>query len=163
MPEFHYQVGTVQQSIRVAKVSEQTYQLQLNDQAYLISDPHWQAGYLTFQFEGQQIRCAVVQADQQLWVGLAGEVFRLTKTDPHRTRRQVQAGDSLQVRATMPGTVQAILVEVGTPVQQGQPVLILEAMKMELRLTAPQTGLVDQILVQPGQLVEQGTEVIILA
>jgi biotin carboxyl carrier protein len=56
----------------------------------------------------------------------------------------------------MPGTILEILVAEDDQVQQGQPVIILEAMKMELRLAAPIEGRIEKILVQPGELVQQG-------
>ncbi len=59
-------------------------------------------------------------------------------------------------KAPMPGLVARVQVEVGQEVIAGQPVLVLEAMKMENELKATGPGLVDQILVKPGQAVEKG-------
>ncbi len=59
-------------------------------------------------------------------------------------------------KAPMPGLVAKVQVEVGQEVMAGQPVLVLEAMKMENELKAAGPGLVDQILVKPGQAVEKG-------
>ena len=56
----------------------------------------------------------------------------------------------------MPGLVVKVQVEVGQEVTAGQPVLVLEAMKMENELKAAGPGVVDQILVKPGQAVEKG-------
>ena len=162
MPEFHYHINSKHQTVRLSQVDDHTYRLDLKDQSYLVSNPQWQQGELIFQLEGKQVRCAVAQADEQVWLNLSGETFRLTKSEARRARRHVSAGDAGQVRATMPGTVQAILVKVGEGVQQGDAVLILEAMKMEMRLTAPHAGVVQQILVQSGQLVEQGAVLVVL-
>jgi len=67
-------------------------------------------------------------------------------------------GDSSQreLRAVMPGKVVAVLVEVGTAVEVGQGVLVIEAMKMENEIAAPRSGTVQEIKVQPGQAVEAG-------
>ncbi len=59
----------------------------------------------------------------------------------------------------MPGTVVRVaegLTE-GTTVQAGQPLLWLEAMKMEHRITAPATGKLTALPVAPGRQVEMGT------
>jgi acetyl/propionyl-CoA carboxylase alpha subunit len=63
-------------------------------------------------------------------------------------------GGSLQ--APMPGVVLRLAVEIGDVVEQSQPLVILEAMKMELTVAAPAAGRVRSVLVAPGQLVTAG-------
>ena len=53
--------------------------------------------------------------------------------------------------APMPGTVVAVKVEPGTPVAAGDPVLVLEAMKMQHTVTAPHDGTVTELQVEPGR------------
>ncbi len=55
--------------------------------------------------------------------------------------------------APLPGTVTEILVHPGDRVESGQPILIIEAMKMKNYLRAPRAGQIAAILVQPGQTV----------
>ncbi|MFB7663276.1 biotin carboxylase N-terminal domain-containing protein [Kitasatospora sp. NPDC056138] len=59
--------------------------------------------------------------------------------------------------APMPGTVVRIAVAPGEQVAAGQPLLWLEAMKMEHRVCAPTDGLLTELRVSPGQQVELGT------
>ncbi|GHF37746.1 propionyl-CoA carboxylase alpha chain [Amycolatopsis bartoniae] len=58
--------------------------------------------------------------------------------------------------APMPGTVLRIAVEAGATVSAGEPLLWLEAMKMEHRITAPSDGVVAELPVSVGQQVEVG-------
>ena len=58
--------------------------------------------------------------------------------------------------APMPGTVVSVAVEQGQQVEPGQPVLVLEAMKMQHTVRAPGAGTVTQIDVQPGAQVAAG-------
>jgi len=67
---------------------------------------------------------------------------------------QVGAGSLL---APMPGTVARVGVSVGDQVAQGQPLLWLEAMKMEHVIAAPAAGIVAELPVTPGQQVEVGS------
>jgi glutaconyl-CoA/methylmalonyl-CoA decarboxylase subunit gamma len=60
------------------------------------------------------------------------------------------------IRAPMPGTILSIAAPVGTRVQRGQAVVVLEAMKMNNSIGAPRDGVVAAILVQPGQSVGYG-------
>jgi propionyl-CoA carboxylase alpha chain len=72
-------------------------------------------------------------------------------TDP---AAQLTAGSLL---APMPGTVARIVAAVGDQVRAGQPLLYLEAMKMEHVISAPVAGAVAELPVAPGQQVEVGS------
>jgi methylmalonyl-CoA carboxyltransferase small subunit len=60
------------------------------------------------------------------------------------------------VAAPLAGSVNRILVEVGQSVEEGDVVLVLEAMKMETEITAPKAGKVAAILVSQGEAVQGG-------
>ncbi|MFG1624415.1 biotin carboxylase N-terminal domain-containing protein [Kribbella sp. NPDC049227] len=67
--------------------------------------------------------------------------------------QQVSAGSLV---APMPGTVIRVGVQVGDRVKQGQPLLWLEAMKMEHTISAPADGVLSELRVEAGQQVEVG-------
>jgi len=58
--------------------------------------------------------------------------------------------------AQMPGQVRALLVAKGDSVTRGQTLVILEAMKMEIRVAAPSDGKISRVNVQQGEVVERG-------
>src|SRR3954454_18530604 len=62
---------------------------------------------------------------------------------------------STTLAAPMPGRVVAVPATPGAYVERGQPLVVLEAMKMESALTAPHPGVVAEVLVGPGQTVQQ--------
>ena len=62
------------------------------------------------------------------------------------------AGDS--VRSPMPGRVVAVKVEAGAKVSEGQELMVMEAMKMELTLKAPRDGVVAEVRATAGEFVE---------
>ena len=67
-----------------------------------------------------------------------------------------------RLESVMPGVVRQVMVTVGDAVSAGQPLLILEAMKMENELCAEQPGVVKEILVEPGTAVDGGAALIVL-
>jgi len=66
------------------------------------------------------------------------------------------------VAAPMPGRVVSVNVEVGSPVEHGQTLVVLEAMKMENEIQARMAGVVESIHVNPGQGVELGVLLVTL-
>jgi 3-methylcrotonyl-CoA carboxylase alpha subunit len=69
-------------------------------------------------------------------------------------RAEVAAVGTTQIEAPMPGLVIAISVSAGQEVEEGQPLITLEAMKMQHVLSAPFSARVDEIAVQEGAYVE---------
>ncbi|WP_444542084.1 acetyl-CoA carboxylase biotin carboxyl carrier protein subunit [Chitinimonas arctica] len=72
-----------------------------------------------------------------------------------------EAGGGLT--APMPGTVVAVHVRTGDTVEKGQPLMILEAMKMEHTILAPQAGQVAEVFFQKGEQVKEGAALLEIA
>lgn len=67
------------------------------------------------------------------------------------------------IEAEFAASVWQLNVQPGDTVTTGQPLLALEAMKMESRVPAPMNGVVHEILAKPGDQVEAGTALLVLA
>jgi acetyl-CoA/propionyl-CoA carboxylase biotin carboxyl carrier protein len=87
---------------------------------------------------------------------------------PARPRRSsgassgVAAAGSGAVTVPMQGTIVKVLVEVGSPVEEGQTVCVLEAMKMENNIAAGKSGTVTEVKVAPGDSVGSGDVIVII-
>jgi acetyl-CoA/propionyl-CoA carboxylase biotin carboxyl carrier protein len=88
-----------------------------------------------------------------LWLGRDGYAWAV-RTEPRLTARtaETQATDGI-VTSPMPGTVLTVNVTQGQEVARGQPLLIVEAMKMEHTVIAPLDGTLTDLMVKPGQQV----------
>lgn len=102
------------------------------------------------------------EKDSQTYeIFVAGQRFEVkvederTKTLTSLARGNLHSGEA-SVQAPMPGLVVGIPIEAGAAVNEGQTVIVLEAMKMENDLPAPITGQVKEIHASVGQTVEQG-------
>lgn len=91
---------------------------------------------------------------------LEGEIWRADVSAGAGARRARHADHSLD--APMPGQVLKIFVEVGDRVAKGDPLIVLEAMKMEHQIVAPFAGLVESIACSVGELVQPGVDLIVL-
>ena len=87
----------------------------------------------------------------KLQVGTA--VYTTHLNSKFRNRRFWTRPNEKQVRALIPGTIQRVMVREGDLVVQGQPLLILEAMKMRNEVLSPVDGTVVGVFVQTGEKV----------
>ena len=70
------------------------------------------------------------------------------------------AGEGGRLTAPMPGKVVSFAVKAGDKVSKGQPLAVMEAMKMEHTIAAPQDGVVEELLFVPGDQVMDGDELL---
>ncbi len=72
-------------------------------------------------------------------------------------------GGALELRAIIPGRVLSVNVVAGDVVQAGQPLVVVEAMKMQNELRAPRDGTVERVVASAGATVELGDLLLVLA
>jgi len=117
--------------------------------------------------DGRRLRAFVVADGDRRWVSLdpapeCGPVELMVPTAAAR-RRHGRGGGHDTLEAQMPGVVRQVLAAVGEAVARGQPLVLLEAMKMELRVTAPHAGRVERVAVAEGASVQRGQVLVELA
>lgn len=86
------------------------------------------------------------------WIKTNGGLFPIEVRDREETLMRPRSGDG-RIKAPIPGLIKRILVGVGDEVSAGQPLLVLEAMKMENEIRAPHQGRIKSIDVINGQSV----------
>lgn len=103
---------------------------------------------VTFTVDGYR-KIITIKDKQALTKSVAGSQIQFANQD-----------DDKEIGANIPGTVIKILVKEGDAVKQGQPVAILEAMKMETNVIASSDGVVAHIYVKEGDSVKSGQLVV---
>ena len=110
--------------------------------------------------EGTQQRIAYAAGPSHArWVFLDGHVYLVDTTKPTGTGSRTH-DDELALAAPMPATVSAIHVGPGDQVDDGDVLVTLEAMKMELLVRAPRPGRVRAVGCNVGDLVQPGTPLV---
>jgi len=105
---------------------------------------------------GEQSMHGKVRRDGELFhVFTGGEHFTLTYKDPMAHAGEAEAAGG-RLTAPMPGKVVAVLAAAGKEVKKGEPLVIMEAMKMEHTIAAPSDGLVEEVLYAVGDQVADG-------
>ncbi len=114
-----------------------------------------QPGEISLLFEGRPARLVWAESGGQVWIASHGCTYHLEKPASRSSSQPVESNAERIVRSPMPARVRAVQVAQGEKVDVGQTLLLLEAMKMEIRVKAPVAGSVARLLVADGQAVEK--------
>ncbi|HIJ37316.1 MAG TPA: acetyl/propionyl/methylcrotonyl-CoA carboxylase subunit alpha [Rhodospirillaceae bacterium] len=134
------------------------YRLQLAQTTILASGRLGADGVLVAQLDGVIRRAGYARHGAEVTLFVDGRTLRLTVVDP--LEGEAMESPTGGLLSPMPGTLTAILVEAGSHVSKGQPLAVMEAMKMEHTLRAPHDGVVTALLYKIGDLVEEGVELV---
>ena len=114
------------------------------------------ASWQVVEHEGRVYRVVVVRQGHAVWVGWPGGSVRLERDDEVARRHRREGA----IRAPLTGRVIRVDARAGHEVEADAVLVVLEAMKMEYRLTAPRAGTVRGVHCAVGDLVEQGTTLV---
>lgn len=116
---------------------------------------------LSLALDGTSCRARALRQGERITVFLDGNAYALRATD-RLAPKDGAAPASGRILAPMPGKVLEVTVQPGRAVTRGAVLLLMEAMKVQMRITAPADGVVGTIHCAPGDLVEDGAELVSL-
>lgn len=154
--QFSYKHNETIYTVDLERLASGKYQVQLNDQVYTASLHHHHDNTYVLLFNNKKLLVHIVADNQKRFVKVSDDfASTIEMIDPQaRKKLSTKQGDA-QLKAQMPGQVIEVSVTADQTVQAGQLLLILEAMKMEIRVTAPYDGIVRQIFVSQNEVVER--------
>jgi 3-methylcrotonyl-CoA carboxylase alpha subunit len=158
--DFSLHAGEAALTLRAHLRRDGSFQLDLPDgSAEVIVRADAEGARLTL--DGISMYTRVLRSGDELTVLLPGETHTLHYIDPLAPARETGAGGE-RVLAPMPGRVLEI-AEAGREVRRGDVLVVLEAMKVQMRLTAPRDGVIAAIGCARGDLVQDGAELVTFA
>ena len=116
-------------------------------------------GWYRVEIDDRSSHVAVAQDAGATWVFVDGHVTRVDTPNAGETRVTRKRGEG-SVMSPMPATVVTVNAVVGATVTEGQTLIVLEAMKMELPIKAPRAGVVKAIHCAKGDLVQPGVNLL---
>lgn len=131
-----------------------SYRLTIDDKAFDVEILQVKDGKLDLLIDGKHVIAHVSSDNARRWVTVNGQTFMLTKSSGSK-RRGAGQDNASALAAPMPGLVRAVNVHEGEAVTKGQTLLLLEAMKMEIRIQAPFDGKIASLSVKAGETVER--------
>ena len=119
------------------------------------------AGGFDLRLLGIKSHAVAVVEGHELYLRTRNGRFDLHWVDPFGGDDEEQVGED-KIVAPLPGTVVALLAEVGATLEKGAPILTLEVMKMEQTLRAPFAGVLKAIKCKVGDIVGEGVELAVV-
>lgn len=161
-----------------SQIDETTYQIEINEDGSIVVDGEpvsaslLQVGALglySLLVDSESTELVVEETQRGYRVMLGSRTFDVNVADERELRLAggradlIETGADLTIKAPIPGLVIRVMVGVGDQVEAKQPLVILEAMKMENELRAPRAGIITDVRVKAGESVEQGAGLLVLS
>jgi biotin carboxyl carrier protein len=162
--------GGTDRDIRVTPTGEGCYTVEIAGETHEVDARRFAGGNWSVIIDGQSYDVELEVAGPNESDGhynslVRGRVVQLVVRDERRVRMAITSSrfrveGPQTVLSPMPGKIVKILVDVGREVTEGQPLVIVEAMKMENELRSPKKGKVSAVMVKEGQGVEAGSKLL---
>ena len=134
---------------------DDTWQISLNGISVALALADQYGANLYLKVGEHTVHGSVVRVADSFHVFTQGLQVQLQFHDPMKHAGETEA-EGGRLTAPMPGKVVAVLVSAGQSVKKGEPLVIMEAMKMEHTIAAPHDGVVEEILYAVGDQVTDG-------
>jgi len=134
--------------------NEESFSLRVNGEPVTVRIPELEAAFAEMEWMMVDGRPYEVTFHPKLeWIKAFGGLHKLEVRDMAATAVQPVGNGDGRVKAPIPGLITRVLVKRGQTVRAGEPLLILEAMKMENEIRAPRAGVVSTLPVAVNQSV----------
>ena len=141
----------------------------VDDRSYLLEASEPEPNVYLFKHEGKIFEVFVspqTNSSEPFQVRVGTNELEIALTDPKRLRGSIVGSDIAQGRAeiktAMPGKIVRVLVAVGSKVQNGDGVIVVEAMKMQNELKSPKDGVVAGLRFTEGDTVTAGDILVVV-
>ena len=141
-------------AVSLRHLSGDRYQVRVGDTVHEVEAKALPDGRVRYVLDGQTFEADSARCGKTLQVRVAGHTWRL---DPAEGRAAATEAGGGTIEAPMTGTIGQVLVQAGDQVEEGDPIVVLTAMKMEHKLTAGIAGTVAELDAEVGATVDQGT------
>lgn len=154
--DYRYQVGDEIKTVTVERKNGR-FLVTVDGETFDVGVASSEPNLFNLEIGGRRWRTVVGHRENKRCVALNGDVWRIERVTETRRQRSGSGGAaSGGLESAMPGQVLDVLVSVGDAVLAGDTLVLLEAMKMELRITAPMDGTVKAVHCAAGETVNRG-------
>jgi biotin carboxyl carrier protein len=162
---FDIEINGHARTISIERAAADRYRVIVNGRAQLIDASRVGSFGLSLLFDGadrssREVQVSPGRAPGEMLIGIDGKSVTVVVNGRRTGHAAAEAGAHARgeqaVVAPMPGRVVRLLVASGDEVNARQPIVVVEAMKMENELRSPKAGRVKEVVVKAGESVEAG-------
>ncbi len=166
MPQYILTRGHEERLAEVSPLGDGVFEVQIDGRAVTVDARIVEQSVCSFVVDGSCYEVHFSREHELYTLLIGGEHYAVAARNRRvraafSTAARVLAGRQV-VHAPMPGRVVRVLVEPGAAVKAGDPLLVLEAMKMENQLRSPVDGTVVELEVEAGQIVATGEKLAVV-
>jgi biotin carboxyl carrier protein len=153
--------------VEVEEAGDGHYWVRVDDTEHRIDARPLDHGAVSLIVDGQSFSVEFEEKGDDVAVLVRDQIFLIDVADERRLRMRGAASrftleGNQTIAAPMPGRVVKVMVKVGDAIAEGQPLVVVEAMKMENELRSPKAGKVVEIRTSEGQAVEGGAALVVV-
>jgi biotin carboxyl carrier protein len=155
--EQYYQIGDKAYTVTLEVHAQGGYTATIDGRSFRVHTLNSSHDALYFSVDGSHHKAATSPGVQGRWIQLSGRAPILI--EPHdvaRSSRRSASPDEHSLIANTPAQVVKIEVQAGDSVSRGDTLIVLEAMKMEFRISSPRDGQIEKIHCVAGEVIEKG-------
>lgn len=115
---------------------------------------------LTASVDGHTSKSRIVMSGQNINIFSATGAYEFSLPLPKFVSTESDSGAKKGAVAPMPGVIEKVLVQNGTEVKQGDPIIVMIAMKMEYVIKAPKPGIIEKVLFKVGDNVPKNANLV---
>lgn len=136
-------------ALDISQLSEHTFNVKIDNNVYHITSSKLDSNKYSFLIDGHYF-------ESEVRTKLEEEAANLLNNKNSASGRR-------QIKSPMPGLILRINKNVGDTVQEGEPLILLEAMKMENEIRSPSSGKISEILIKEGKSVEKNQIILVIS
>lgn len=137
--------------------------IRVGDEEVVVDEHSIDDRYVTLRVHGRSVRIPYARVGAHIHVAVAGESYELVPAEEAAESGREAGAFVPEITSPMPGKVLLVKVAVGDVVEADQPLLLLEAMKMEQTVRASSRARVAEVRVEAGAMVGPGAVLVVLA
>lgn len=155
---FSFWLGQKEYRLGLEEKGKNVFTITIGEKKHLVGVEFINKEELLLNIDGEIFNVVISSNSLSHSVYVNGRLFKLEKQTALKILKEERGkARKKDVKITMPGRVVEVLASEGEEVAEGQPVLVLEAMKMQNEIKAPQIGIIGKVNFKAGDYVEAGS------
>lgn len=144
--------------LNLEEKTENNILVSLGKRKYQVSAEFLSSDEILLSIDGKIYEIIINSNSLHYSISVNGKFFKIERKSALRTlEEKVGKPQKQDIKTSMPGRVVKLFVKEGEKVKKGQPILVLEAMKMQNEIKSPQSGVITRISPKAGDSVETGS------